>query len=232
MTDDNQSQSTICDCGIRSPLLRFLNEEELHKVEQTKLTIFYKKGETIRKQGTAMTHVLSVHSGMAKLYLEGIEHRNAIVRIVKSCSFIGGPGIYLDQKHHYTLTALTDTTICFIDMELFKELIEQNTVFFHEFMMDFSRNIISINNRLLSLTQKQMAGRMADTLLYLSKDIFQSRVFSVHLSRQDLSELSGMSKESAVKILRDFTNEGIIENVGRDLKLINPDALARISKLG
>ena len=32
----------------------------------------FKAGETIKKQGTFMSHVLSVNSGLAKLYIEEI----------------------------------------------------------------------------------------------------------------------------------------------------------------
>ena len=228
----NNGKTTCCDCGVKSPLLSLLTQKELDKIEENKLTILYKKGETIRKQGTFMSHVISVNTGLAKLYLEGIQHRNAIVRIVKPCNFIGGPGIYLDQKHHYTLTALVDTTVCFIEMALFKELIESNGIFFNAFMKDFSRNIIAINNRLLSLTQKQMPGRMADTLLYIMEEIFDRQTVFTLFSRQDLSELSGMSKESAIKVLREFSHEEIIRINTHEIEILNPEALRMISRIG
>jgi CRP/FNR family transcriptional regulator len=99
-------------------------------------------------------------------------------------------------------------------------------------MKDFSRNILSIYNRLLCLTQKQMPGRMADTLLYLRDEIFESLDFPMVISRNDLSELSGMSKESAMKVLREFQHEGLICISDRRMQLLNPDALIRISKIG
>jgi CRP/FNR family transcriptional regulator len=179
-----------------------------------------------------MSHVISVNSGLAKLYLEGIEQRNAIIRIVKPTNFIGGPGIYLDQRHHYTVTALMDTTVCFIDVVVFKDIIERNRIFANEFMKDFSKNILSIYNRLLFLTQKQMPGRMADTLIYLSEEIFESPKFKMYFSRQDIAELSGMSKDSAVKILRAFQNDGIINLTDNEMELIDPEALHRISRTG
>ncbi|MDP1623733.1 MAG: Crp/Fnr family transcriptional regulator [Bacteroidales bacterium] len=219
-------------CEFKSPLFYFLTTDELNLVEKNKITVHFKKGETIRKQGTYMSHVISVNSGLAKLYLEGIEQRNAIIRIVKPTNFIGGPGIYLDQRHHFTITALMDTTICFIDVAVFTDIIDKNKIFAHEFMKDFSKNILSVYNRLLILTQKQMPGRMADTLLYLFDEIFESNSFSMHLSRQDISELSGMSKDSAIKILREFQHDGIIHLTENQMKLLDPEKLNMISKTG
>ena len=66
-------------CSCKSSLFSLLSHEELEMVEMNRLNVIFKPGETIRKQGTRMTHVISVNSGMAKLYLEGIENRNAIV---------------------------------------------------------------------------------------------------------------------------------------------------------
>lgn len=219
-------------CEFRSPLFCYLSDEELNHIEKNKITILFKKGETIKKQGTYMSHVISVNSGLAKIYLEGIEQRSAIIRIVKPTNFIGGPGIYLDQRHHYTVTALIDTTVCFIQVSVFKDIIDSNKEFAHEFMKDFSKNILQVYNRLLVLTQKQMPGRMADTLIYLFEEIFESTTFPMYLSRQDISELSGMSKDSAVKILREFHNDKIIFLTENEMQLLDSEALHRISKIG
>jgi CRP/FNR family transcriptional regulator, polysaccharide utilization system transcription regulator len=233
MTDYfDQIHRSCIDCPYRSPLFRLLNNEELELIQANKVTVRFKKGETIRKQGTFMSHVLSLNSGLAKLYLEGLEDRNAILRIVKPTSFIGGPGIYLDQRHHFTVTALMDTTICFIDTLVFKNIISQNPEFAEEFMKDFSRGILSVYNRLIFLTQKQMPGRMADALLYLSEEIFESTKFEMVVSRQDLAELSGMSRDSAVKVLRGFQNDHIIRISEHELELLDPEALKKISKIG
>jgi CRP/FNR family transcriptional regulator len=140
--------------------------------------------------------------------------------------------MYLDQTHHYTLSALMDTTVCFIDINIFKEIINQNKKFLEEFLKDFSRNTLAVYDRLLSLTQKQMPGRMADSLLYLMYDIFEGKKFNLHLSKQDLADLSAMSKDSAIKILRDFQNEGFIRINENELEILNYDALQMISKTG
>jgi len=226
------SESSCLGCDVKSPLFCYLNDEELEFIQKNKITVKFQKGETIRKQGTFMSHVISVNSGLAKLYLEGIEQRNAIIRIVKPTNFIGGPGIYLDQRHHYSVTALMDTTVCFIDVVIFKEIIDNNKIFAHEFMKDFSRNILSVYNRLLYLTQKQMRGRMADSLLYLFEDIFRAQKFPAYLSRQDIADLSGMSKDSASKVLREFQIEGVINLNEQEMELLDPEKLNKISRIG
>jgi CRP/FNR family transcriptional regulator len=125
-----------------------------------------------------------------------------------------------------------DSTVCFIDVAIFKEIIDNNRSFAAEFMKDFSRNILSVYNRLVYLTQKQMRGRMADTLIYLFEDIFQSSKFAMHLSRQDIADLSGMSKDSASKVLREFQHEGIINLTEQEMELLDAEKLHKISRIG
>lgn len=219
-------------CTSMSPLFCLLTSDELQLVDANKIHVQFKAGETIRKQGTFMSHVLSVNSGLAKLYLEGIDGRPAILRIVKPTNFIGGPGIYFDQMHHFTITALLDTTVCFIDLQVFKKILSVNNPFAEEFLKDFSREVIKVYNRLIHLTQKQMPGRMADALLYLQDEIFKQPKFPMILSRNNLAELSAMSKESAVKVLRDFQRDGFIRISDHEVEIIDDESLRKFSKIG
>jgi CRP/FNR family transcriptional regulator len=84
----------------------------------------------------------------------------------------------------------------------------------------------------ISLTQKQMNGRIADALFYLSDQIYGSNPFEMTISRQDLADLSGMSKESAIRILKEFKDEGILTVNGNILHILNPQQLKKISETG
>ena len=233
MSDHCENPARNClNCDLKSPLFCFLTDEELELVRKNKITVVYRSGETIRKQGTHMSHVISVNSGLAKVYLEGDGEHNSIIRIVKPTHFIGGPGIYLDRVHHYSVSALTQTTVCHIDVELFKQLIDNNRIFAREFMKDFSHSILSVYNRLTLLTQKQMPGRMAHALLYLANEVFCSLKFEIPLTKQDLADLSGMARDSAVKILREFHSSDLIRFSDGLMEITNPESLRRISVTG
>ncbi len=233
MSEYFEKSSRSCEgCQCMAPIFSFLNKEELKLVDANKIHVNFKAGETIKKQGTFMSHVLSVNSGLAKVYIEGIEGRSSILRIVKPTSFIGGPGIYFDQRHHFTITALTDSAVCFINLQVFKDILKGNQSFAEEFLRDFSRDVLRVYNRLIFLTQKQMPGRMADALLYLHDEIFNLPRFPMILSRFELADLSAMSRESAVKILRDFQKEGLVKISDHEMELFDVEALRKISRIG
>ena len=87
-------------------------------------------------------------------------------------------------------------------------------------------------NKVVSLTQKQMHGRMADGLLYLANDFYRSSTFEVQLSRQEIGDLTAMSKDSAIRILKDFERDGIISLNGSMLTVMDMEQLYDISLKG
>lgn len=231
-TGTSTASDNCHDCRFKSSLFRFLTSAELELIRENKITVTFRKGETIRKQGTFMTHVLSLNSGFAKLYIEGNGNRNAILRIVKPTNFIGGPALFLDRLHHFTLAALTESRICFIDIQVFKQVMEANREFSFGLIKEFDSHMLSVYKRLLNVTQKKVPGRMADTLIYLLEEIYNQTPFPMDLSKQDLAELSGMSKESTIKVLREFHREGIIRMDGKSMNILDMDQLKKISRIG
>lgn len=219
-------------CKAKSHLFRLLSDKELTLVDENRCQVKYKTGETIRKQGANLSHVISVTSGLCKMYIEGIEDRNIILRIIKPTNFIGGPGLYVDNSHHFTVTAIKETTVCFIDSKIFKLIIANNQEFANEFMMDMSRNMITIYKRIISLAQKQMAGRIADALLYFADDIYESNRFELPFTKQEMAAFTTMSKDNVVRVLKSFAEENIITLSGDLIEIIDHDRMIRISTTG
>ena len=52
------------------------------------------------------------------------------------------------------------------------------------------------------------------------------------ISRQDLADISGMSKESAIRILKEFKEEGILTVDGNIFEILNIKQLKQISETG
>jgi CRP/FNR family transcriptional regulator len=212
-------------------LFRFLSEEELEKVNKTRHEVRFHKGEIIFKQGGPFTHIACLTNGMAKIYIESGKNKNLILKIIKPTELVGGPGFNVDFRHHYSVSALTDASACFIDIMVFREMIEKNLVFANEFIKNVNTATIMYYQKMVNLTHKQMHGRIADSLLYLSA-IHGGNTFETTLSRQDIADLSAMTKESAIRICKQFKTDGILEYEGNKFNIMKPEALEKISKTG
>lgn len=87
-------------------------------------------------------------------------------------------------------------------------------------------------DRMVTLTMKQMPGRLAETLLYLSNHVYGTDSFHTELSRQDIADLSAMTKESAIRIIKEFKDSGILAVEGLDFSILNKEKLISISITG
>jgi len=193
--------------------------------------VSFKAGEIIFKQGTPSPHFVCITTGLAKIYIEGYG-KNLILGLVKPVEYIFGPGIYVDNRHHYSAAAVEDSTACLVDVNTYKQIIRENPDFAEEFIRRVSLQAIFNFDQFLSLTQKQMNGRIADALLYLSETIYCSNPFKMTISRQDLADLSGMSKESAIRILKEFKEDGILSVEGNNFHILQLQQLRKISETG
>ena len=73
---------------------------------------------------------------------------------------------------------------------------------------------------------------MADILMCLSERIFKSLEYELPLSRNDLAELTGMSTESVIRLVKEFKDDSIIEVSGKNMKILDPERLRKISTIG
>lgn len=218
-------------CNLKMNLFRFLDDDELNKINKTRHEVSFHKGETIFKQGGPFTHIACLTSGMAKIYIENADKKNLILKILKPTELVGGPGFNVDFRHHFSVSALTDSSACFIDVHAFKEAIEKNSIFSMEFIKHLNKASIMYYERMMSLTHKQMHGRIADALLYLAK-IHNNNNFETALSRQDIADLSAMTKESAIRICKEFKTDEIIDYTANKFNILNEEALRNISRTG
>ena len=218
-------------CNRKADCFKQLTENELKLFHESKSTVEYRKGETIIKQGTQFTHVVSFNEGLAKLNVEVAPDKNVMIGLVQPSEILGGPGMFAENKYSFSVVALTPAKICLIDASIFKKIIQINDEFADSFLSTFSTRYIQAINRLVSISQKQMYGRVAEALLYLSDSIYKRDEFIMDLSRQELAEFTGMSKESVSRIFKEFKEDGMITISGKSIKLNNKKRLDRIYQL-
>ncbi|MFH0865707.1 MAG: helix-turn-helix domain-containing protein, partial [Bacteroidota bacterium] len=120
-----------------------------------------------------------------------------------------------------------------IENNLFRQTIESNPVFSQNIFKWYCNTTERHLKRLSCIANKQALGRMAEILLYLKNDIFNSNLIKNYITRKDIAELAAMSTESAVRILSDFKKDNIIniEN-NNDIEIINEKILRTLSIAG
>lgn len=209
-----------------------LSAEEKQMIDSTSVLVNYKKGETICKQGSFASHIMYIEKGLVKVYLEG-SAKNLILTITPKFNLLGLQALFEGNNTFlYSISTYTESSVRLIDVQVFKQLLRQNPAFGYRVINILNESTSQSYGRFFSLTQKQLHGRLADILLCLSRRIFKSDSFDLPLSRSDLSDLTSMSTESVIRIMKDFKDDNIIEINNKSITLIDIPRLERISEKG
>jgi CRP/FNR family transcriptional regulator, polysaccharide utilization system transcription regulator len=215
------------DCAIKMLLFKFLSKDELELLNRDRLVMQFSAGELIYKQGSSYTHIMSLTSGLVKLYFED-SGRKIITRFIRPTEFIGGPGMYIDNKHHNSASAVEDSTLCFLNLNNFKSVIRQNGIFAEGLLKIISSKTMPVFERVISLSIKQMPGLVAEALIYLSEYVYKNNAFNLTVSRQDIAEYCGLTTESVIRTCKTFKDDKLIKLQGNYLEIIDYDKLKHI----
>lgn len=222
----------ICkSCSKRSDAAKQLDDEELETLGHSCVEVTFSKGDIIFKQSALSSNIIYIKEGLVKIHISGPD-REQILKIAKGPTSLGIPTTLGDKVNHYSATALTTTKVCFIDINVFKDFISTNSDFAYELIVNLCKNELAHFQRCVNQMQKQSPGRVAETLLFFADKIFENDTFDLPLSRHELGDLTGNSRENISRILSDFNNEGLIKISGKDIHIIDKELLKKVSKNG
>jgi len=209
-----------------------LSKDELHMIDENRYEATFKPGEIMLKQGSPTSNALFMSTGLAKTYIEGLNGKNFILGIGMPGNLIAGPGVYVNSRHTYSVSAITTVQACFISFDIFKQLVRSNSAFAESFIEDISEKSLRSHTRMVNLVQKRMSGRLAEILLYFADEVFRNDEYEMIMSRQELGEMTSMAKECVVRLLKEFEESGIIYSDSSKVKILDRERLAQISEKG
>lgn len=212
-----------------------LNAEEKELLKKNSTCTHFKKNDIIYKEGDKPNGLICLSRGKVKIFKEGVGGREQIVRMAKPVGFIGYRALFAEQNYIASAEAIEDSVICTIEKESLFKILKSN----YEFSLNIIRSLASelgfSNNRTITLTQKHIRGRLAESLIFL-KDTYgleeDGSTIRVYLSREDIANLSNMTTSNAIRTLSTFASEHIINLDGRKIRVLDLKALERVSEIG
>ncbi len=216
-------------------VFHFLNQEEKQELEQYVSMAQYKKNEFIFKEGDKPTGFLLLVNGKVKIFKEGVGGREQIIRMARPFSIIGYRALLAGENHIASAVTIEESMVCTVTAEFVLNRALKNNNFSQKLINKLAGELGFANTRTVTLTQKHIRGRLAESLILL-KDKYgyepDGTTLKVYLSREDIANLSNMTTSNAIRTLSTFANENIIAIDGRKIKILDAQRLDRVSKLG
>lgn len=216
-------------------IFKDLSKQEIDVIVQNHSYAHYRKGEIVFKEGEKPAGLLSLSSGKIKIFKEGVGGREQILRMVRPAGLLGYRSLFAGMNYSASAIALEDSTICIIEKDTFLNLVKESPELSLRIIRMISVELGFSNNRTVSLTQKHIRGRLAESLLVL-RDTYgfetDGMTIRAYLSREDIANLSNMTTSNAIRTLSTFASEEVISIEGRKIKILDTSRLERISTLG
>jgi CRP-like cAMP-binding protein len=223
-----------CDqCIVREfSALKALNKEELIKLSECKTSYTLKKGDSIFEEGENVNGIYCVKDGVCKLSKLSANGKDQIVKLVKPGELLGQRSMISEEPTNLSATALEDMEICFIPKSEVLGLFERNNQFSMNLMKSICGDLKESDDHMVSVSQKTVKERLAETLVSLEANFGKNDDGSLHiqLSREELAGMIGTATESCIRLLSDFKKLGLIDLIGKKIVILDISKLKRISE--
>ena len=218
-----------------NPIWLTLNDSERTYVMQNAEVISYAKNEIIHLDGDESLYMWMILKGKVRIYKEGVGQRQQIIRLLKPYDLFGYRAVVANEPYNSSASAFEVSTVYRLNKNCFTKLVRSNGDFCYEIMKTMASDLAISELRTVTLTQKHIRGRLAESLLLLLKNYGyeeDGKTLAMLLPREDLANMSNMTTSNAIRTLSQFAQEGLLDINGRHIKIIDERELEHISRMG
>ena len=226
MKDAEYMQGLIDNYGLS----KVIKPQEMNTLLDKSAVVRYKKRETIVKKGEFATNLVLLMDGFVKVEIDDGK-RNFILDIVRGMNFVGLPLVLSFDKYLFSIVSLTDAEVRFIPFDVVKAILKDNNkLTMATIQYGNSSFVMPILEKLQSVSRNNIRGRLAELLLQFATKIHKSKKFVLLLSRFEIAQMIGFSRENVIRMLTEFHNEGIITISGKSLEVLDIERLEELAK--
>lgn len=210
-------------------LQQFIDEakaqKEFDQLSENRELRSYTKKDLIYQEGQYPKWLYFVVSGTLKSYHTNDFGKEFISNVYAKGDFFGYLPILRDECYHDKVEVLEDCELRLVPIDDFMLLVYNNRAFSAKFIKMLANQSEEMEKKLIDLAYSSVRKRVANALLKFSK---MKDSPSITILRDDIASLSGTTKETAIRTLSDFKQEGIISISDNVIVLLKPEKLIQM----
>lgn len=185
----------------------------------------YKKGDTVFTAGDRSHYIYLIKEGVVKIFTMDENGKELITSLQKEGSFIGLSSILDNELAHESATALTDSTLIKISKTEFVAVLSENREVTLDLIHVLADDLTATKEHLLQMAYSSVRKKTAHTILQFAEILNHNTQDPIKISRHDLASVAGIATESLIRTLSSFKKDGWIEIEGRNISILDLDAL-------
>lgn len=216
------------------PFFDELSPHERKALAEVVVIARYKRNQVLFVQGEPSHSLYFICSGRVKVYRLSADGREQILHLLSDGEPIAVVPFFDGGTYPANAELLTDAKIAFIRRNDFERVALANpTILLHMLRM-LAQRLRRAQGDISSLALKSVTGRLAETLLDLARrtgeEVANGLTFELQLSRQELGNLIGASRETTTRMLQQFRRDGAIQLEGSRVTIVDQSRLREWSR--
>lgn len=192
-----------------------LAEEFLQKIDSISIIRTYAKGRIIFMEGEPGEAFFYIKSGLVKIYKVSSEGKEHILHILNEGHVFAEVTLFNNTAYPATAEVLEDAQIGIIKNSDLEKLIAENPMLSLELIKYLNNRLVEAQNKVRNLALYDTFGRTAQALVKLAEEHGKKTNEGIELdlgiSRQELADIVGTTRETVIRVLAVFKKEKSIE---------------------
>ncbi|NJW52528.1 response regulator [Salinimicrobium oceani] len=186
------------------------------------------KHEDIYLEGRLAGNIFLLESGLVKTSRLDELGKELITGILQKGEFFGFYSFQPHSCYPETATTLEKSVLFRASHDEFVQMLEQNLELTLEYAELISQHLDVLKTHLLEMAYGSVLKKTASTLLEFAKKTGLGNSQLIKVSRSDMASVAGISTESFIRSLSSLRADGIIDILGRDIKILDLQKLQNI----
>ncbi|WP_425446143.1 Crp/Fnr family transcriptional regulator [Dethiothermospora halolimnae] len=213
------------------PIFSGISDKELDKIKKVAKERLYKKGNILFSEGDRGNSIFIVKHGKVKVYKTSNDGREIILDIKDDGDVIAEVVLFSDIAYPATVEAIEDTKVYVLKNKDIEEIIRNNAEIALEMIKVLNKRLKEAQKKLKNMALDDTYARMIKILLQLCEKygLQESGKYKLDLklTREELANLIGTSRETASRMLNRLDNENLIKIRGRDIIILSKSKLKK-----
>ena len=193
------------------PMFASLDEVRLAAVAQLAVLRRVPRNGVVVRVGERIDSVYLILSGSLKVLTGDEEGREAILGVLGPGDFFGEMGAIDDRPRSAKVQATKESNLVVIVRSQFQRCMADNPEVAFYVMQRLVERLRVADRKIESLSLLDVYDRVDRVLLDLAEDRDGRKVVTQRITRQDISQMIGASREMVSRVMRDLQLRGVIE---------------------
>ena len=214
------------------PLFQGLPEEQIEDLAMIVVDQAFSRGQIIFSEGDEGTGFYVVNSGRVKIFKLSSEGKEQILHIFGPGEPFGEVSLFAGQNFPANAEAMEKSRIFFFPRKAFAGLIKKTPSIAMNMLGLLSIRLRRFTHMIDDLSLKEVPGRLAAHLLFLSEQKKGSRELELSITKGQLASLLGTIPETLSRILGRMSTNGLIEMDGSKISILDKEELEDLAESG